>query len=93
MRPAVALIELRSRFREQYTRPQIAALYELHRKGGYVGREQEWARLVHGPRASFGGRGRPRREALIKILVSAVLLRSDSCSRALPDPIVLVDQI
>jgi hypothetical protein len=33
--------------RQIYTRPQVAALYEAHRKGAYVGREQEWARQEH----------------------------------------------
>jgi hypothetical protein len=28
-----------------YTRPQIRQLYEQHRRGAYVGREAEWARL------------------------------------------------
>ena len=28
-----------------YTRPQIKQLYEQHRRGAYVGRETEWARL------------------------------------------------
>jgi len=28
-----------------YTRPQIAQLYEAHRKGAYAGREAEWAQL------------------------------------------------
>ena len=28
-----------------YTRPQIKLLYEQHRRGAYVGREAEWARL------------------------------------------------
>jgi hypothetical protein len=30
--------------RPTYTRPQIAQLYEQHRKGAYRGREAEWAR-------------------------------------------------
>jgi hypothetical protein len=28
-----------------FTRPQIAALYELHRKRGFVGKEAEWRQL------------------------------------------------
>jgi hypothetical protein len=28
-----------------YTRPQIAQLYSQHRRGAYVGREAEWARI------------------------------------------------
>jgi hypothetical protein len=28
-----------------YTRAQVKQLYEQHRKGAYVGREAEWARL------------------------------------------------
>ena len=27
-----------------YTRPQIQQFYDRHRKGGYAGREAEWAR-------------------------------------------------
>jgi hypothetical protein len=40
-----------------YSREQIAALYEQHRKGAYVGREAEWAKLEYDIcRASGEGR-------------------------------------
>jgi hypothetical protein len=40
-----------------YTRPQIAQLYSLHRRGAYAGREAEWSRIEHDiVRASAEGR-------------------------------------
>jgi hypothetical protein len=30
-----------------YSRDEVKRLYELHRKGKFIGREDEWARLEH----------------------------------------------
>jgi hypothetical protein len=43
--PSAAPGRARSSGRPVYTREQIGQLYEAHRKGAYVGREQEWARI------------------------------------------------
>jgi hypothetical protein len=32
----------------RYTRDQIKQLYEMHRRGAYLGREAEWARRREG---------------------------------------------
>jgi hypothetical protein len=92
---AAAARQLHPTMRETFATRVHAALQDIHEPGpgdrprGAGGVERELGSPVARAVTLPDARSRRRREALIKIPVSAGLLRSESYSRALPDPIVL----